>query len=422
MSKRRNIFQKVLDNPLMFLGFLLMAGLLAFQMHQLYEMRHRLTFIDSIESSNSQVISEVSQAKDYLTGFGNDLNQIRSFLLLPTQEYDFSELGDLVPAQSQNLTSLVFQYVDRLGEYENNKTLFSTNEAALKTYVTDKDWTNSGLHLLSPEGVYSEDSLSYTFYGAEPLSEDLLKVSLNYDGDFTFDTFMPFDGFETTSDAEVTLTALDLFLTDDLARQSSAADFFRAQVELFRNEVLNDEFLGFLDEHGLLLSDFIETPIDGRFNVQNYDGRLIGSLLIYKEDGRITLEVEGEETEFAASPAGLNALITHVLTLDLRTNLQILVDDRRKEFEDLMGDRAFNKTLEQVGFTIGDLIETGDRLSYPILNGEGETLRMLYIDKATGEVNVDWPGEGSESLVSAIQSLEIGFKKKTLRSRIIFLA
>ena len=275
---------------------------------------------------------------------------------------------------------------------------------------------------MSPEGVYSEDSLSYTFYGAEPLSEDLLKVSLNYDGDFTFDTFMPFDGFETTSDAEVTLTALDLFLTDDLARQSSAADFFRAQVELFRNEVLNDEFLGFLDEHGLLLSDFIETPIDGRFNVQNYDGRLIGSLLIYKEDGRITLEVEGEETEFAASPAGLNALITHVLTLDLRTNLQILVDDRRKEFEDLMGDRAFNKTLEQVGFTIGDLIETGDRLSYPILNGEGETLRMLYIDKATGEVNVDWPGEGSESLVSAIQSLEIGFKKKTLRSRIIFLA
>ena len=133
MSKRRNIFQKVLDNPLMFLGFLLMAGLLAFQMHQLYEMRHRLTFIDSIESSNSQVISEVSQAKDYLTGFGNDLNQIRSFLLLPTQEYDFSELGDLVPAQSQNLTSLVFQYVDRLGEYENNKTLLATTEAANKT-------------------------------------------------------------------------------------------------------------------------------------------------------------------------------------------------------------------------------------------------------------------------------------------------
>ena len=72
-----------------------------------------------------------------------------------------------------------------------------------------------------------------------------------------------------------------------------------------------------------------------------------------------------------------------------------------------------------LGLAFGIVTETDARISWPLINAEGETLRVIFIDKATGEVNVEHPdGQDAQTLSMAVKAFEWMGKKKLSTHRL----
>ncbi len=99
--------------------------------------------------------------------------------------------------------------------------------------------------------------------------------------------------------------------------------------------------------------------------------------------------------------------------MDSRSARSILVEEREEEMESVFADRAFKAVLSELELQMGIKNETDARISYPLLRSDGQTLRVIYIDKATGEVKVEMPdGQESQTLSMAIEAIDLTGKKK----------
>jgi len=69
--------------------------------------------------------------------------------------------------------------------------------------------------------------------------------------------------------------------------------------------------------------------------------------------------------------------------------------------------------LSEMELQMGVKSETDTRISYPLLRADGQTLRIIFIDKTTGEVKVEMPdGNESQTLSMAIEAIDLTGKKK----------
>jgi hypothetical protein len=396
--------------------FLVVFGMFAIQFYQTYKFRHQLLFIDGLEHSNRTAVESVSTMESYLDDFAGDLNQIRSFLLLPTQVYDFgSATPETALIEEEELSNLVFEFINELGEYESSREQFETNEAALIDFVSTKDWAAHNLSLSTPEGVYSDTSFEYRFLDLETESVDILNLVLYYNGEFELKEYGGHLVIEDDSSFEVLQTELEVFLSEGLAVLWT--NLARVQVErLFvRETILVSEGLqGIMTEHDLLFLE--EEELTEMFNtsLMNADAEMLGQIQISKlEEGleflilREQEAYDGESTvPLNLDESGVKAMIELLNTgLDVRTILERKVDTYRSDMAELLQDRAFLKSLNNLNLQMGETMEDDIRINYPVLDETGIILRTIYIDKFTGELQVEAPEQNTELLSSAIEEL-----------------
>ncbi|MFT7184083.1 MAG: hypothetical protein ACI9QC_000414 [Oceanicoccus sp.] len=403
-----------------FLGFLLL-----FQMVQFYQLRDKLQFIDGLQESQSTVVEQVSLSQNYLSQFATDLNQIREFLLLPESDYDFSELGELSTEEVElDLTTQLFELVEALGAAEKNEAAYNVRLVELQEYLSVSDsFIDKGVSV-DPLGVEGLDGVTWTIVD-DSNGVKVLAIALAYDAGLTLTSYI--DG-----DSSFSSDAVFLEISEKINSYMLGLDIFRATIAAHDEGVgflegtlfPSEPFQTYLNANLLSLNTREENDTSSSYSLMNSDGILLASFQVWKreiEDG-ITLiipaPIDGfsEEKWIDISPdqLGQDLVLSALESLvDTRTALDLKVEERRTELFQVMEDRGFVGTLEALGLTMGELVEEEVRLYYSIVSIEGEILRNLVLDFATGEVRVEMPDTGvSESLDLATANLRDTAKKK----------
>lgn len=389
------------------LGYILggfLGLLLLFQMLQLYELRSKLQFIDGLQESQSAVLEQVGVSQSYLTQFAMDLNQIREFLLLPATDYDFSGLSEVeAEAAEPDLTVQIFDFVEALGTAEAKAELYEARSTALRDYFSvSEDLINKGVSF-NAAGVEGMEGLEWNVVD-EATGTELLSLVLSRDALFSGKNYY---GTMDLEEAELTEVQAEIrsFMSKLEEVRSSLAAVAQSQQHLETTLFPSEGFQTYLNEHALKLS---------HLEISNADGSLIAQFEIDALTGNLSLKFGEKSVALTQDEAG-QALAVKTLEeqVDPRTALQVKVDERRDELAHLALDRGFNSTLESLGLSMGAVTEEATRLYYPILNDQGEVLRNLVLDFATGEVSVEMPGSGEvESLAAATLNLTQTGKKK----------
>jgi hypothetical protein len=155
-DKKKKPVQKLVTRQRVQAALMLALGLLLLnQTIQFYRFKDDLAFIDGLANQNTDVLQDISKSKEYLSSFGDDLNSIRQYLLLPTKDYSFGDLGDEVQLseedQEEDITTQLFT-VEKLGTYEQNQERYDANLAAFQTELGDVYWSGKGLTTETMQG------------------------------------------------------------------------------------------------------------------------------------------------------------------------------------------------------------------------------------------------------------------------------
>lgn len=399
-----------------FFGFLLL-----FQMIQFYQLRDKLQFLDGLQESQSAVVEQVSLSQSYLTQFAMDLNQIRAFLLLPETDYDFANLGEVESEVEEDLTAQIFELVEALGAAEQNESYYNNRLSGVQEYLSvSESFIDKGITFDS-NGVESLEGVSWVI-SDEATGITLLSIDLAYDAELSLthlnggDTFSPEIEFSDISERiDALMMELDSF-------RESIADHQKAITFLEESLFPSENIQNYLNSHQLTLSIREENDSTSSYNLSNSDGTLLASFTVWKGDVSTKLIIPNsadgtaEDTwiDITLDQSGQDLAVSSLeRLLDTRTTLELKVEARRTELEQVMKDRGFISTLEALGLSMGEVVEEEARLYYSIMNREGEVLRNLVLDFTTGEVTVELPETGSsESLVMAISTLQNTGKKK----------
>lgn len=419
-DKKKKPVQKLVTRQRVQAALMLALGLLLLnQTIQFYKMKDELAFIDSLADTNSDVLQDLSQSKDYLSSFGDDLNSIREFLLLPTKDYNFGDLGEEVQLSEEDaeedVTTQLFTYVEKLGTYEQNKERYDSNLAAFQEATGAAYWSEKGLSVSSTQG---SDAMIFSFKDPALDNAELFAVELGYDGLFTVDSLDETWEFDDRELAENTVKELKSLVDSDLEElreQLKTLEASRSNVTaLLSAQSVKDA----LAKQNMAVSTELSSPNAYYYEFKNQDAERLAELSISKEDGSITLSlIEPLDGYVKSMELGTDAeaKLADALTngVDARSEGAKLVEQRQKEIESVFEDRAFKAVLQEMELQMGVKSETDARISYPLLRVDGQTLRIIFIDKATGEVKVEMPdGQESQTLSMAIEAIDLTGKKK----------
>ncbi len=397
---------------------LALALLLLFQIGQVSELSAKVEKMDVLEETSSNVLQEWSEGKDFLTGFGGDLNEIRKFLLLPTTDYDFGEMAevDLAEEEEEDLNTLLFTYVEKLGEYEENKARYDSNLSAFQAALGEVFWGENGLSVNSA-GNFGDESVDFSFSDASGF--ELFKVSLGYDGLFAVDTY---DGKLALSDKKSVQAAVgDLrnFVRGDLVTLKERITLINTHRALLVGVLASSMVQDALTQESLTLGTELESSDRYYYQILNSDHAPVAELAVLKEDGLMALKLEKPVADypddFVLSEVDAESVLVSAILdgVDSRSDRQILVEENRAEIENIFKDTAFKAVLGELDLEFGAATETDTRISWPLTNAAGETLRVIFLDKVSGEVKVEHPdGQDSQTLSMAVEAFERMGKKK----------
>lgn len=413
--------QKLVTRQRVQASLILVLGLvLLYQTVQFYRLKDSLAFIDSLEERNSDVIQDVSQSQEYLSSFGQDLNDIRKFLLLPTKDYSFGDLGqevELSEETEEDITTMLFTYVEKLGTYEQNQERYEANLGAFQTALTDAYWGGKGLSVNSA-GEAGSEGMVFSFKDPALNGVELFSVELGYDGLFSVESLDASWSFDDREMADNTVKELKALVDSDLEEIREQVKLLEASRSAATTLISAQAAKDALAQKGITMSTELNSPKEYYYEFKNLDAESLAKLAISKEDGALTLTlvepVEGYDSELSLGADGVEALVDALLNgVDSRSAREKLVEEKEKEMESVFADRAFKAVLQELELQMGVKSETDARISYPILRADGQTLRIIYIDKATGEVNVETPdGQEAHTLSMAIELIDLTGKKK----------
>lgn len=419
LSKLEQLEQWVTRQRVQSLFTLSLSLLLLFTFVELVQLKSEVEDFDSLKGTSTNVLQELDQGKSYLSSFGQDLNEIRQFLLLPTKEYSFEEEGEVeMASEEEDLTVLLFSYVEKLGEYEENQKKYESNLAAVQTAWVETYWAEHSL-TVDANGNFTDDSVDFVFLDGTLGGMDIFTVSLGYDGAFTVYTFDGSLDLSDKEDANTTIADLKAYTEGELLEvraQVAKINESRATLAgLLSSAAVQDTLI----QKSLTVGAELASREEYATPILNASHDRVAQIKLSKEDASLTLVLEvvteGYETELELTgDTAESTLVTALLDgVDSRTEVEKLVEQRREEVESVFDDTAFEAVMSELGLQMGETTEDNARISYPILNAEGTVLRVIYIDKASGEVKVERSdGEDAKTLSAAIRDFDLYGKKK----------
>lgn len=369
-----------------------------------------------LEGRDSSLVTEIGELKEAYLSFGEDMNEIRNYLRLPTKNYfGISEIEDEGEngKNQDELQLAVFKYVSFLSEQEAIEYNVSTNKAyldqldeseAFNTLLDGNDLSLSGvlegntavtLNIYSPEGYKA-----INYYLSKEDGNLFLRT---YTGKSEVDV-------ESYEEFEANITEL---ITNDIENILTSAVSIEDKKAEINGVIGSQEVLTEITALNIKISpEPITDDLDITYPVYNSSDELIGEIKFDSKELEISLiDINNDSMTVTATDLS-TAIIPFLQKLDTRTFFEIKAEEASTSLEDTFSDEGFKLLLTQAGLTLGEETrEDDERIYYDLYDVDGNHLSSIVVEKATGVINIINPdGSNSENILF----FDPEYKKKTL--------
>lgn len=384
---------------------LVVAGLVVLMVIQFFNNAHLAYTMSQVSSNNQQMIDEVGVMAQTLGGLGNDLNEVREYLLLPTRDYNTSLITqpDAVEEGEEDATGEdpiveIFSLIETIGESEQIQARTSANQAALDAYLNAEE----SLAFFAQKGLSLRNGIEHHL--ADDTGTVYLTLGLRDNGDIYMTSYSRQTIEFTEEDFEEVKSSIVHYIEND---------FILEQAQVVEVGVVRQSVYALLTTDATLQTLFAEKKLTVTtereiadyfaYDLLDAEGMTVQTIGIERLSGDVGFlqsDFTLEPIEFENKGIFVNDVAAAVEALDTRTPIEKNITSLKESIESLREDEGFAATLENYGLTFTfDPVETETAWEYPILRSDGSLLRTLYIDKATGELMIKEPGSETGSLL-----------------------
>ncbi len=366
---------------------------------------------------DSSLVAEIGQLKDTYLDFGEDLNEIREYLRMPTEQYlmfDSTEDENTeVDVNEDDIQLALFKYVDYLNKSQNVEEKLEFNK-----------------------------SLIYGLEGSNNFSDFLDEESLSFDGILESD-----DGYLITISHEEIENIFTFYLDKEDGKlyfktakvkeevQSENYENFETETKNFilenksvlleyekKLDEINTEIASTLDSDEVAtVSETLEITIDPEYtekdlkitySVYNKSEELIGQIILDTEKLEIHLADTNDDSLSLQVTDITSSLVPFLEMLDTKTFIEKKVDEALNNLINSIDDDGFKLMLSENDLSMAEVYrEDESRVYFDIFDKDGLHLSSIVLEKSTGVVNIVNPdGTNSENLLF----FDPEYKKKTL--------
>lgn len=395
--------------------FVLLMALTVINTAQMYSFGQ---IVSKVDEKNGGVIDELGGFREDIKTFGADMNEIRSFLLLPTKEYSFNQEAEDEAKESSdggtentNKTELaLYQYINRYASDEktlrnekiaekNLETLFNEfNTAEIKTELSDADLrlgkfeTNAEIAIFKINDPAQKAVFAIAIdkkTGKANILSILGAVSLADEEDQKKQEDQTNQN-ELTSWTEEEIEKLKEKILTYIANTKDTVQSISKEIEEqksnIQNIVKNKDIATILQKKEISLkTEAVEDNTGFHYSFTNKEGKDLFSVDLMREDAGIVLNGQKYEDEDQL----IEDLEKALEAVDVSTDLEKLVQQRKAEIETTFKDEAFQELLKLNSLSIeSSPREEYNKLLYDVKNSDGKVQFSFAIELSSGLVKI----------------------------------
>jgi len=404
--------------PYLSKGNFVIILVIAFFLIQYVQISNMTGGFSSLTLRGSSLVDEVGKLNQVISTLGQDLNEVRGFLAMPTRKYfdaDSGAISDTEDSNQDELQLALFKYVNYVGEQEKlNQKLYS-GVSDLNTLFTDK---NLGTYLVANKLTLSPLSESAKDWHLSILNEANETVAYLFLDKTTGDINIQNVSARTLAEvmeSETFATHIKSYLEQNLATIVDALKQFGEKKTYISNSFENESVKQILALKKLTVATI---PADKDFKlyyqIKNESKEVVAEIILDKKDFSIQLKDARDNDTLAVKVTDLVSAIPPFLEkLDTIPEVQKKVIEANAKLIETFDDKGFKLLLNKLNLSISkETREDEYRYYYDIytvLTGKTKLLGSLVVEKATGMINVVDPNGTS---TTNILFFDPGLKKK----------
>ena len=370
-----------------------------------------------LQGRDSSLITEIGQLKDTYTQVGNDLNEVREFLRLPSKNYgDIDAAINSEDESDKNKNSVqmaLFKYVDFLSTTKALEQKVAKSKAMLDALGDSQTFKA----LLKTDNLslskINEDDSGYSFSILGPNAESLIFYYLSKeDGKLFVKTVKEKIevSYADLSAMEKAATELIKSDKDELLASINALKSAREKIEKAINSKETKDAVKKLNI--TLESTYIDKDLKLTYSIFNKSGELIGEIILDTKNLGVSLIDKTDDSLSVETTDIAGAIVPFLSKLNTKTLIEKKADKALAELKNTLSDDGFKLLMKQAGLKISEEPRVDNqRIYYDISTMDGTVLSSIVVEKATGVINiVDPKGTNSQNILF----FDPDFKKKTL--------
>lgn len=389
---------------------LLVTGLIMIVVIQFIQLQRVSGGFSFLEGRDSSLIGEIGELRETYQKIGNDLNQVRQYLRLPTADYNDVEVSEKT---ENRLEIAIFEYVEYLAMQQSVDARLKANRQMLASLADDTELQNliKTKGLILQAAAESEEEFFVILESADMGEVARYSVHKN-NGKLYLKTALAKEELEYESKDDF-LEAAREFVVDEyesLEKEIQKVTNKKNQIVAIVN---NQDVQTISLERGLTIhAQPAETDIAFVYQIANQYNEVVGEIVLEKEDAQIYLADKYTEGVKVLAQDLSVSLPKFLRELDPRGYLARRVGKVREQIEGVFHNRSFRTILGNAGLKLAENPrEDEQRVYYDIFNSADVHLSSIVLEKATGIVNITNPdGTGGQNILL----FDPEFKKKTL--------
>ncbi len=390
---------------------------------QYFQLAKISSSIDFLETRDSSLITEIGQVKDTYLAFGQDLNEVRNFLLMPTKNYlgfddletaeDSTDSTNDVDKNKNDVQLALFQYVDYLSVSSTNLEKLALKKSFLQDTADSTDFRSFvDSHDLTL-GQINEDDYSVSLAMSDVNGESLFKYYLSKDDSVLY-VKTPLDKSEV--DAENTdafqKSAIDYINKnkDSVIKSLSSLNEATASIA---TALISTEVQSAADNAGVIVSsEYTEADLKAVYPIKSRSGDIVAEIVLNLSTLEISLVNKRDNDSKLIVTDLAMSLPPFIAKLDTNTVIQKKVMEARENIENTISDTGFQMLLNGNNLSISKEPRFYDgRIFYDISDTDGILISSIVVEESTAVINiVNTEGTNSQNLLF----FDPEFKKKTL--------
>lgn len=372
----------------------------------------------SLTLRGSSLVDEVGKLNQITEALGQDLNEVRSFLVMPTRKYSDTDTDEALIDENSNQNELqlaLFKYVNYVGEQEQLDQKLYSGVSNLNTLFTDKNLSNyltTNKLTISPLGESAKD---WHLSILNEQNETVVYLFLDKtSGDINIQNISE-RTVAKILESETFADHITSYLEQNLANITSSLKQFTDKKTYIAGAFENESLKQVLTLRKLTVTtDPVDKDFKLYYQIKNESKEVVAEIILDKKDFSIQLKDARDSDKVAVKVTDLVSAIPPFLEkLDTIPEVQKKVIEAKANLTSTFDDKGFKLLLENLNLSISkETREDEYRYYYDIytvLTGKTKLLGSIVIEKATGIVNVVDPN-GTNT--TNILFFDPGLKKK----------